>query len=492
MTTRFLNALKGVDNYTLTENGAVAKATTNSAVLDFFSQGGAIRALSPEKQQDMFLRAWAENPELALKAMFYFRDVRGGQGQRDAFRNQYKLLAELNADVARKNIPNIPEYGRWDDVYALDGTDVEEDAYALIAKQFHEDALKFFEDEPVSLLAKWMKSENASSRETKRLARKTREVLEMSPRAYRKALSELRKHLDVVERKTSANQWNEIEYSHVPSNAMMKYRNAFAKHDHERYTDYISAVNAGEVKINASVLYPHEIVGKVMPSYWEYNDEAEINSAVAEAMWNNLPDFTGEEENSIAVVDTSGSMGGLPIQVAIGLGIYLAERAKGPYKDHFITFSNKPKLQKVQGANIAEKVRNLWHAEWDMNTDIEAVFNLILNAAVKNGISQEEMVDKLYIISDMEFDSCASMSKTLFQTISDKFSRAGYEMPKLVFWNVNARNAQFPMSMDERGFQNVSGFSPSILKSLMTGEFIGPYELMLEVLNSERYKSVTL
>jgi hypothetical protein len=489
MTTRFLNALKGVDNYALTENGAVAKATTNSAVLDFFSQGGAIRMLSPEKQQDMFLRAWAENPELALKAMFYFRDVRGGQGQREAFRNQYKLLAELAEDTARKNISNIPEYGRWDDVYALDGTEVERDAYDALAKQFNKDMFSFFEDDNISLLAKWLKSENASSRETKRLARKTREALGMDSRSYRKALSKLRKHLDVVERKTSANQWDEIEYSRVPSNAMMKYRNAFAKHDRARYTDFINAVNTGEAKINVSVLYPHEIVGKIMRG-------GNIDTNVAEAMWNNLPDFTGEAENSIAVVDTSGSMGmgdGLPRDVALGLGIYLAERAKGPYKDHFITFSNRPKLQELKGANIVEKVNNLWRASWDMNTNIEAVFNLVLDAAIKNNVPKSEMLDKLYIISDMEFDGATSRSNsTLFQTIADKFSRAGYEMPKLVFWNVNARNVQFPMSMDERGFQNVSGFSPSILQSLMTGEFIGPYELMLEVLNSERYKSVTL
>lgn len=509
MTTRFLNALHGLDNYTTTENGAVAKATTNSEVLNFFSQGGAIRSLAPEQQQDMFLRAWNEDPLLALKAMFYFRDIRGGQGQRGAFRNQMKLLAELAPDVARKNIHNIPEYGRWDDVYALDGTEVEQDAYNAFVVQFRKDIMSYLDDnKDASLLAKWLKSENASSPETKRLARKTRKALDMDSRSYRKALSKLRGHLNIVERQISSNNWNEVEYSHVPSNAMMKYRNAFARHDQERYSGFIDAVNKGEVKINASVLYPHDIVGKLLPNgwyydrAWDFDTPSRIDPAVAEAMWNNLPDFTGDvEENSIAVVDTSGSMSGTPIEVAVGLGLYIADRAKGPYKDHFISFSSKPKLHQVVGHDITSKVRNVVKTAWEQNTNIEAVFDLILNTAISNRISQDEMLDKLYIISDMEFDRAtrgyygkrtASITETLFQTISKRFEAAGYIMPQLVFWNVNARNKQFPMGMDERGFQNVSGFSPSILTSLMTGEFVGPYELMLQVLNSERYHPVTL
>jgi hypothetical protein len=505
MTTKFLNALEQNVNYAYTENSALARATTNSALLDFFSQGGAIRSLSPEDQQTMFLRAWNENPLLALKAMFYFRDVRGGQGQRDAFRNQLKLLAELAPETVIKNLDNIPEYGRWDDLYALDGTEVEDNAYSLFVKQFREDIRGLDSDENISLLAKWLKSENASSKETKRLARKTREALEMDSRNYRKTLSALRKYLDVVERKVSANQWEDIKYSAVPSNAMMKYRNAFMRHDGTRFGDYIRKVDAGEEKINASVLYPHEIVGKVMPEHWGYNKEARLDPKLADTMWNNLFDFMGITENAIGVIDTSGSMYGLPIQVAIALGILLAERAVGPYKDHFITFSSAPKLQKITGNDITSKVRGLFNADWDCNTDIEAVFDLILNTAIKNKLSQEDMIDKLYIISDMEFDAAAgtgyynpynentpAVGETLFQTIRRKFEKHGYRMPNLVFWNVDARNPQFPMSMDERGFQNVSGFSPSILRSLMSGEFVGPYDIMLEVLESDRYDPIVI
>lgn len=496
MSESMLNALENQGNRTLTENGAVAYATTKSEVLDFFSQGGAIRNLSDAKQREMFARAWNENPELALKAMFYFRDVRGGQGQRGPFRNQLSYLADVAPETVRKNLANIPLYGRWDDVYALDGTEVEADAYTLLVEQLQEDMVGADNKESISLLAKWLKSENASSDETKRLATKTRKALGWSSKRYRKALSALRAHLDVVERKISSGEWEEVEYSHVPSNAMMKYRNAFRKHDEARFTGFIDKVNAGEAKINSSVLYPHEIVGKLLG--WNNN----ISPTVAQAMWDNLPNYVSGEENAIAVVDVSGSMSGTPMEVAIALGIYLAERAEGVYKDRFITFSEKPELQKVEGKDIATKVNGLRTANWDMNTDMEAVFQLILDAAVTNKIPQSEMLDKLYIISDMEFDAATSgggwysstkrpaPDATLFQTIEKKFADAGYKMPNLVFWNVDARNQQFPMSMDDRGFQNVSGYSPSIFQSLMSGEFVSAYDLMLEVLNSERYASV--
>lgn len=498
MSEAMLNALDNQGNRALTENGAVSYATTKSEVLDFFAQGGAIRNLSEREQVAMFARAWNEDPQLALKAMFYFRDVRGGQGQRGAFRNQLAYLADVAPETVRKNLVNVPFYGRWDDVYCLDDTLVEGDAFELLKDQFNLDIAGAESKENISLLAKWLKSENASSAETKRLATKTRKALGWSSKRYRKALSALRAHLDVVERKISSGTWEQVEYSHVPSNAMMKYRNAFKKHDGNRYDNFIEAVNSGEAKLNASALYPHEIVGKLLG----YNSG--INAQVAQAMWSSLPDYIGEEENSIAVVDVSGSMSGTPMEVAIGLGIYLAERAKGVFKDRFITFSANPQMQKVAGNDIAAKVSGLKRAAWDMNTDIEKTFKLILDAAVTNKISQEDMITKLYIISDMEFDaatngnggwgsrsnSCSTPDKTLFQDIELKFRQAGYKMPNLVFWNVDARGQQFPMSMDERGFQMVSGYSPSIFKSLVGGEFVSAYDLMLEVLNSERYNAV--
>lgn len=504
MTETFLNALTNTGNRTLTENGATAFATTKSDVLDFFSTGGALRSRSAKDQVNIFARAWNENPELALKAMFHFRDVRGGQGQRGAFRNQLRWLADVSPETVAKNLPNVPEYGRWDDLFVLDGTPAESDMWKLIRTQLMDDMVSSTgtgEGRP-SLLAKWLKSTYASNEESKRLARKTRKVLGWSEKHYRKVVSELRKEIGVLERQLEANNWEEVEYSHVPSQAMVKYRKAFRKHDADRFGSYIEAASKGEVKINAGTLYPHDIVGRLLG----FRSDS-MRGDEAQALWNALPDYMPEGENAICVVDTSASMDGTPMEVAIALGLYAAERAKGPYKDHFITFSSKPQLQKVTGDSIKAKVDGLRRAHWEMNTDIEAVFDLILKTAVQNGLSQDEMVDKLYIISDMEFDDATTNTgysyrsnggpttapdATLFQTIRAKFEAKGYQMPNLVFWNVDSRNDQFPMSMDERGFQAVSGFSPSIFEHLVGGEFISAYDIMLKVLNSDRYANVTL
>ncbi len=493
-----LAALESQINRASTENGAVSCASTKSEVLDFFSQGGVLRNHTKKEQCSIFARAWNENPLLALKAMFYFRDVRGGQGQRNAFRNQLAYLADIAPETVRKNLTNIPFYGRWDDLYALDNTAVEDDAFTFLKDQLKIDMEKAEAQENISLLAKWMKSENASSIETKRLATKTRKSLGWSSKRYRKTLSSLRSYLDVVERKVTSGEWDSIEYSSVPSNAMMKYRNAFITHDAERFGNFILDVLSNDDSINSGTLYPHQIVGKL---------DSGLSPQLAQAMWDGLPNYISDaEENSIAVVDVSGSMHGTPINVAISLGIYLAERVSGPFKNRFITFSESPELQKIDGDSLATKVDGMKKLKWGFSTDIEKVFNLILSTAITYNISQEEMIDKLYIISDMEFDDATNSSSlqdrwgesgnstapdaTLFQRIRTNFITHGYKMPNLVFWNVDARNQQFPMSMDERGFQNVSGFSPSIFKHLVGGEFVSAEDLMLEVLNSERYNAI--
>ena len=496
--TNMLEAIRNEDNVAYTENGAQVYRSTGSKVLDYFSLGGALRNTPKNEVIRLFSKAWAENPLYAMRVMYYFRDVRGGQGQRQAFRDQIKYMATIAPDALVKNLRFIPEMGRWDDLYALVDTDLEDEVFAMMAEQFNQDVASLEMGESVSLLAKWLKSENASSEETKRLARKTREALGLSPRSYRKALSKLRKAIDIVERKVSSNKWDDINYEHVPSNAMMKYRKAFYKHDNERYESFIHKVDKGEAKVNAATLYPYEIIEKVMPATgftWSKEPLSSTEAMALNNQWNALPDYiAGAEENSIAVVDTSGSMNGTPINVAVSLGIYMAERAKGPYKDHFITFSANPKLQEIQGKTILEKTKNLVKANWTMNTNLEAVFNLILKAAVNNKIAQEDMIKKLYIISDMQFDRSISYpNESFFSGIRKKFANAGYEAPLLVFWNVDARaNMKVPMKMDERGFVNVSGFSPSIFKSLMDGEILDSYSMMEKVINDERYREISV
>jgi hypothetical protein len=500
MANDFLNeletAMNGDGNVAYTENGAVAFASTKSTVLDFFANGGALRSRDESSIINVFEKAYAENPLLATKAMFYFRDIRGGQGERRTFRILLNHLAKNHPEVARANLALIAEYGRWDDLYSLIDTDLEEDMFTVIDVQLADD----MNSENPSLLAKWLASENSSSATTKRYGRKTRQALNMSPRQYRKTLSAIRRRIGLVEQAISQNEWSAIQYDKLPSKAGLQYRKAFYRHDAERYAHFLEEVKAGTKTINAGTLYPYEIVEKCG---YGYHRGSNADSATLDAMWNALPDYFGENEvRGLVVADVSGSMSGRPMDVSISLAIYTAEHNKGPFAGKFITFSARPTLQKVTGNTITEKVQNLSRAAWDMNTDIEAVFDLILDTAVRGKMSQDELPTHLYIVSDMEFDAATSSSggyrshrvsradERLFQTIERRYADAGYQMPFLVFWNVNSRNDQQPMSMDQRGFQLVSGCSPSIFTSLLSNKATSAYDLMLEVLNQERYDAI--
>jgi hypothetical protein len=397
-----------------------------------------------------------------------------------------------------KNIGLVPFFGRWDDLYAFVGTRLESLAMNLIVTQFR---LDITSDKP-SLLGKWLKSENASSFTTKQLAKKTRIALDLTPRQYRKALSALREKINVLERDLSAKNWTGIDYSKLPSQAGLRYRTAFFRNDEDGYRAFLDSLKRGEVKVNTKTLYPYEIVHQIMDgrlaSYGGSRYHAGLNQNIANAdmlnaLWNNLPNYFGDNtENSICVVDTSGSMRGLPIEVAISLGIYTAERNKGAFKDHFLTFSNRPELVQLQGTGIVEKVQNMSRANWEMNTDIKAVFDLILRTAKQNNLSQDEMIQRIYIISDMQFDACATggRNETLFDTIRREYASAGYTMPNLVFWNVNAYGGNQPATMTQTGVQLVSGASPSIFTNLLKGKMLTAYELMLNVLEAERYSVV--
>ncbi len=483
-------AMNGDDNLAWTENGAAAYKSTGSLVLDFFANGGALRVRDGSSVAAVFERAYSEDPLLATKAMFYFRDIRGGQGERKTFRTLLAYCAVKHTEALRPNLALIPEYGRWDDLYALVDTPLEDEIWPLIDVQLAEDAAT---DKP-SLLAKWLPSENASSKVTKRLARKTRQALNMDARTYRKLLSHIRRNIGLVEQTISNNEWGAIQYDKLPSKAGMMYRKAFYRHDAERYAEFLGAVKRGEKKINAGTLYPYEIVEKTK-AYRGYGGVAGNEAASLDAMWNALPDYFGDEASSgIVVADVSGSMYGRPIEVSISLAIYTAERNKGPFHNKFITFSARPTVQTVEGKDIVEKVRNLSNAHWEMNTNIEAVFDLILDTAVRTGATQEDLPSHLYIVSDMEFDSSyvggRNMNERLFQTIEGKYKAQGFNMPRLVFWNVNSRNDQQPVTMNDRGVQLVSGCSPSIFSSLLSNKTVSAYDLMLEVLNQDRYAAV--
>ena len=484
--------MKNEFNKTTTENGAFAYKSTRSAVLDLFSQGGAMRARSQSDQVSLFSKAFAEEPTLALKALFYLRDIRGtGQGERKFFRLALVHLATHHKASLAKNVHLIPEFGRFDDLLPLLETPVKNAVVKVIVDQLEKD----FSGVP-SLLAKWLPSENASSKDTKRYARILIKELQTTPREYRKMLTDLRKEIGIVETLLTEKRYEHIKYDQLPSLAGMKYRTAFFRNDIERYTAFLDSLEKGEVKVNAGTLYPSDIVGKILEKVggWRASRVTPQEVQLFEGQWNNLPDFIGEKaENSLVMADVSGSMSGTPMHVSIALAMYIAERNKGVFHNHFMTFSTNPSLVQIQGGNIVEKVNNLQQADWKMTTDIEKAMLKILHIAVSNRVPQEEMVKKLYIISDMQFNQAVRTSnanQNMFVALGHEFERAGYKMPNIVFWNVRAAG-NTPMEMNSLGVQLVSGYSPSILTQLLNADGKTPYDFMLDVLLSERYEKVT-
>lgn len=479
-----LNALKKATNYTHTENGAITHKSTLNKVLDMFAMGGACRSRHEEEIRQMFYNAFKENETLALKCLFYLRDVRGGQGERRFFRTVLKSLANSNPEAVKRNLEHIAEFGRWDDYYTLVDTPVEEAMWKMLKSQLALDV----QSKTPSLLAKWLKSENASSYETRLLGHKTREAFGMTARQYRKTLSILRERINVLERLMSANKWDEIEFDAIPSKAGLVYRNAFARRDiiKEKYAAF--AKNK-DTKVNAEVLNPvdiaHECFGKWNISVTE--------RAMLDKYWTNLKDYyAGREEKGVCVVDVSGSMSGTPMEAAVSLGAYIAERGAGPFKNHFITFSQNPELVEFVGTDIYDKFIRARGANWGMNTDLKAVFNLLLKTAINEHVAPEDMPERIYIFSDMEFDAAfgnrwtptkEGFVQTLMEDVKDEWKTHGYKLPSIVFWNLRSAHDNIPAIGE--GFSYVSGYNPVMIDTILSGK--DGIDLMLEKLNSDRY-----
>ena len=495
-----------------TENGAVGYRTTGKKLLDLNFSVASLRSVSEQQIIDKFMDAYYENPMLACKWLFYARDVREGLGERRLFRVVFTWLSKNNDDVAANVLKFIPEYGRYDDLLCAFDTLLQDDVLDIIKEQLDTDTYNMKNNQPISLIAKWLPSENASSANTKRLATAIRTKLGMTSRNYRKMLSEMRKYINVVECKMSAKQWSEIDYEAVPSRANLIYNNAFLRNDEERRREYLGALEKGEVKINAGTLYPHDIVHKYMNGGW--SSSVKSLDATLEGLWKALPDTVKGDGNTIVVADGSGSMtcevGGntqvTALDVANALAIYFAERSSGEFKDKYITFSERPQLVDFSNAKtLREKIQIALRHNEVANTNIEAVFDLILQTAVKNHMSQEDMPKNILIISDMEFDACATTSttsgrttwgydnyaptNTLFDTIAQKYAEHGYKIPRLVFWNVNSRTGTIPVKENDLGVALVSGFSVNIVKIVMSDK-LDPYECLLDVLNTERYQPI--
>lgn len=486
-----LNMLKAENNIAYTENGALTNRSSMSHCVDLFFTAGAMRNQTDEQIEDAVIKAYYENPEKTMKIVFFARDVRGGLGERRFFRVAMKTLAKEAPEAVKRNIPLVAEYGRYDDLCVLLDTCCADAAVKEISRILDADLEAMANRENVSLLAKWLPSVNASSAKTVMQAKKLCKALGMTERDYRRTLASLRSYIDIIENRLREYDYT-FDYSKQPSKAMFKYRKAFMRNDGERYNNFISRVVNGEEKLHASTLFPYEIVRQAFGC----SDEAE--RASLDAAWRSLDEHGNGEENcnAIAVIDGSGSMTWgadvRPIDAALSLGIYFAEHNKGTFANHFITFSKHPQLVEIQGEDIASKVSYCSRFNEVANTDLEAVFELILSAAVKNKVAQSELPSRLYIISDMEFDFCieGGNNLTLFEAMKQKYASFGYVLPDVVFWNVNSRGQNIPVTFSETGAALVSGFSPAIFDMVKGGE-VSPEVVMDNIIYSKRYEKVS-
>jgi len=473
---QFLSALQ--TNNTTTINGMTTNSSSLNHCVNLFFQIGAMRGTDKTNLLASFTKAFGEDPLTAMKLLFWVRDVRGGAGERRVFRDIIEYLANHHTESMSKNIHLISEYGRWDDILVLIGTPLEKQALQIISDALYSKN---------QLIAKWLPRPNASSGESKKIASVIRKYLRLSNKEYRKLLAE---NCNTVEQLICSNNWSSIEYSKVPSKAMSDLMKTFERHDKERFSNYLESVKSGDAKINSAAVYPYDIIKNLTFG----------SSKGSIVQWNALPNYLeGNKERLLPVVDVSASMDTPAgnnenitcLNVAISLGLYISERNVGPFKDSFITFSSEPELEVLSG-NLLDRYLQLLRASWGMSTNIYRVFELILNKSVEFGVSQDEMPTMILIMSDMEFDQANEMNYNVGsqKMIEEMYSRAGYVMPKIVYWNLDVKSKNFPVKFNQTGCALVSGFSPSILTNLLSGADLTPISMMLSVVNSERYSPI--
>ena len=469
-----------------TENGAMAYDRLNGSLITLFAQIGALRSRTEKEIEDKFASAFNEDKLLATKMLFYCGNIRGGLGERRTFRICLKWLAKNYPSIVEKNIELIPYYNRWDSLFELVDTSCEEAMWKLVSFYLEEDLKQMGCGKPCSLLAKWLPTETASSTKTRELAKRAIKNIGMTPRQYRKIVSSLREYIRVTERKMSLNEWETIDYSTVSSYAMARYNRAFKKHDEGRFSKYTEALNEGKTKVNASTLYPYDLV----KNYMGYSSDTNL---LAEQQWKALPNYIQGENNIIVMADVSGSMSGRPMETSVGLAIYFAERATSDYHNLYMTFSKEPHFVYIkEGATLREKVRQVKQTDIGYNTNLEKAFDYILNHALKNNVSNEEMPKALVVISDSEIDNYIQRYGLDFVgEMKKKFSTYSYTLPTLVLWNVEARNDTF-LSQDEKVLY-ISGQSPSTFKNLLSClEGKTAYDLMIETLMDKQYDCINV
>ena len=499
-----LETMKEIVSRTHTMNGAATYSTSGDACLDLFAVGGGMRYRKDAELLRLFDRAYIENPDLAMKLLFHIRDIRGGMGERKSFRKLLRHVAFKWPESAQKNVRYVSEFGRWDDLLSLLRTPAETEVIRVIKEQLEIDlnAVSKREagekDVPLSLLAKWLPSINTSSAAVRGRARILAAELALSECDYRKMLSRIRRHLALTENRLTEQKVEKIRYETVPSRAMMKYRAAFERKDTERFEAFLTDVWNGKRHIHAGTLDPPDIL---RPFFNRSFHAATLQTQISgkntlEVLWKSQEGQIGSR-NALCVVDTSGSMycslngGPVPALMSQALGLFFAERCKGLFHNHIVTFESEPHLLELKGNTLEDRLRYLQTAPWGMSTNLSAVFDLVLDAARAVQARQDEMPAVLYILSDMEFNiAFRRPDETVFEDARKQYALYGYELPAVVFHNVNAWQTQTPVRAHTKGAALVSGSTTAAMSSKYNKDTT-PMSHMLDILLSERYSCIS-
>ena len=446
-----------------TSNGAVTNKSSLDKCLDLFFIAGASRRMSEDDIRLAFVNARAQDKLLAWRIVFWARDCRGGAGEKRFFRVIAKYAVKHLKEEWEHVAIAVPEVGSWKDLFLID--EPSDNVLNYLSHNLYNNSLlaKYFPRK-----GKWFTAMH--------------KYKSMTPKEFRKFLVA---RTFVVEHDICNNKLENINYSAVPSVAMNRYKNLFQRKDGDRFNAYIQDVLDGKDKINASVLFPNDVIAPLLR-----HDHHLANLDTMQAQWDALPDYMeGSDERILPVCDVSGSMTGLPMEVSIALGIYISTRNVGPFQNAIMTFSENPEMHIIEGSNIYDQVNNLEKADWGMNTNLAATFQEILDHAVEYGVHEDDMPTKVLIISDMEFDRCGQ--NTNLDYIKHQYEANGYELPEIVFWNVNGRLNNLPGQKNDLGIGLVSGFSPAILKTILSGEIVDPIKLMRDTVDTKKYLDIT-
>jgi hypothetical protein len=460
----FANSLH---NRTLTENGSPTLKSSLDKNVDLFFTIGALRG-QKDRLIQKFEASFSQNPEIATRIALWARDVREGAGERQTFRDILLFIEEKNPEFLGRILPKVSELGRWDDLLVLKTKEAREIAFGLVR-----DALQAGN----GLCAKWMPRKGKDALEL-------REFLGFTPKRYRKTLVSL---TEVVEQKMCAKDWTDINYQHVPSIASSRYQKAFRRNDGERYNEFLTKVEKGEAKINASAIFPYDVL-----KYYNVGDDRTI-----QVQWDALPNFVNTDKAILPMIDVSGSMmtaagssgSTTCMDVSISLGLYLSEKNEGPFKNIALTFAERPELLSFEGIDrIVQKKDHLLRHGVGYSTNLDAAFKRVLDFALVNKVPADDMPKYILVLSDMEFNGGYGYgNKTTSQRVLDAYAKAGYEAPNIIWWNIQSRGDNVPVKFNEEKMALVSGFSPSIVKSVLAAERVDPVSIMMATIENDRY-----